>query len=489
MSSDDMTNLHILKNIENPDFMDELEYSVSTLKAKQADQYFTILINHFQSEIPEEIGKSILIAISKVICVDDFLTCFLKNEFQLQLPYKKKQFAPEIFDILYVLVTAAPIVFDDKLSKCFGTIIKRDPQKSLTLLATYSQHFNDIDDPWSMVDLLIYEAHRFSSSSTAAYYAKLLAFLCRKYPDYCKGRAANAWRKICLLLQMKDIQTLQSVYLAMFSITEVYKEAESPVDLMLPHLSTNELRDSVLTLLLAAPPFSRGQNRELLRKLIQISTSNHHATLVLMRMATDVEFSKYLINNASMWMTQELPTYRETLRLFLVVFAHQELHNMILDCDYFVSFLTTCAIKGEEIDLIILCTVLRRVDLTEQFVSTSEFNEFMKIYFDSATNQKSGSKVTPQSIYSAILLTSTVSMIGYLNVFSAISKYLAQIIKERNGISCFAVEAAIILCGYDRCRKVFNKEELLSFLRNNLNTFTGKMKQAVPKLIQVLQEQ
>ena len=488
MASDDQANLQVLRSVNSPEFMDELEYSVDTIKPKQAEQYFSILLDHFQQDVSEEAGKAILIAISKVICVDDFLTIFIKNEHHLQLPFKKKQFAPEIFDILFVLVTVAPLAFDEKLSKCFGSIIRRDPAKSLTLLAIYSQHFNEIDNPWPMVDLLIQEAHRFSSIQTAANYSYLLAFLCRKYPDYCEGRAEHCWRKIGLLLQSTDIAVLQAVYCALFSITEVYKEATSPVELMLDHLKQNELRDSVLTLLLAAPPFSSGQNRELLKRLLRIGENNHHATLVLMRMATDEEFAKFLINNAHLWMTKELPTYRETLRLFLVVYSNPDLHDMILKCDYFVGFLTMCASQGGEDDLVIICTVLRRVELTENFVSTQEFNEFMKVYFDAATNQKPGTKVAEQSIYSAMLLTSTVAMIGYLNVFPTIARFIVNTIKDRNALSCYAAEAATVLCAYQKCLNVFKKEDLANYLKINMKTFTGKMKQAAPKLLQIMQE-
>lgn len=480
MDLEESSNLENLKSIHTPEFMDELEDIPETIKPKQVSQFYTIVLNHFENEIPEEIGRAILGTIAKIICIDEYLNIFIQTKSHLRLPYKKKQFVSDIYDILFVIVTAAPIAYEENLSRAFGGIIRRDPSKALTLLAMYSQHFNEIDNPWPMVDLLIQEAHRFQGIETATNFATLLAFLCRKYPDYCEGRSEHCWRKISALLALKDIPTLKSVYCALFSITEVYKEAVSPLELMKPHLKIRDLQDSVLTLLLAAPPVGKDtRDKVLLQTLCQMGERNKNATLVLMRIATDNSFAEFLIQNAGLWMTKELPSVIDTMRLFFVVFAHVELRNSISESPKFIEFLKMVTEGGSGSTLSMICTIIRRIEISEDFIAALSETGFLGAFFTTAVHI---SNIT--AMHAAFLMLDTLAKIGYAREYLKMCEIVAKTVQDRGELAEVATLVAIQLCEYKRCVQVFKKVRLDEFMKRNLSN--SKLKANAAKFLDAI---
>lgn len=481
--SNDFTNLHILEDVHKMDFLDELSYSPDTLSLSQANDFFHIVLSHFKKDISSEIGHAILSVISRIICKEDFLTTFSMNRFTEMLPFDQKVYVDDIFDILYIIVTLSPISFDEHLSARFGSIIRRNPSKSLTLLASYSQHFNEIDNPWPMVDLLIHESRRFYGLETAASYASLLAYLCRKYSDYRVGRSEHCWHKIGSLLNEKDIHTLKSVYCSMFSITEVYPDLVSPVELMKPHLKIRELQDSVLTLLLAAPPVGKvTRDKGLLQSLLDLSETNKNATLVIMNIAADTIFAEFLVQNANLWMTRELPTIIDTMRLFFVVFRHTQLRSLITESPNFIEFLKMVTEQENSSTLSMICVIIRRIDLTEDLIGALGETGFLNGFFTSAC--RLGSNI---AMHSALLMIDTLARVGYSREYLKMCDVISQTIMDRGELCEAAAKVAVRLCDYNKCIQVFKKKKLHDFMKKNLQN--SKLRKSAQEFLDAIQDE
>jgi len=483
MEAIEPTNLEVLRYPESMGFIEELDFSPDTLKSNQSVEFFEILLSYFANEISLDLGNHILATISKVICVKEHLSVFVQQNFINKLPFNQKAFIDPIFDILYILVTLAPVSFNEEFSKQFGLLIRRGPQKSLTILALFSQHFDDIDNPWPIVDLLIQESSRFSSFDNIVNYVTLLAFLCRKFPDFCAERGKHCWHKISsIIVSAKDLHIIGAAYFSLYSITEVYQDGVAPIDAIKIHIKIKELQDSALTLLLAAPPKGKdSKDKQLLLLLISIAEKNRNATLVLIRMALDFEFSEFLVVHSALWMTKELPTALETFRLFFSVFYHRDLRPLIKDSPNFVSLLKMVVEQENSSTLSMICTIIRRIDITEEFIKQLSDSGFLNIFFSVST--KIGSNV---SLHSTFLLIDTLAKVSYSREFLKMCDYVVDTIKERGELSEIAGMVAIQLCNYKKCLQAFQNKHLNEFFQKS--TLTPKLKKISAKYFEFLQK-
>lgn len=462
---EDSTNLEILKVPNVDGFYEELEVAPETLHFSQAREFFEILLGYFQQSIDEETGNLILMTIAKVLCNDRHLDTFIKENFALVLPYKQRAFQDAVFEILYVLVSLGPHCFDDsRITKLFAPLIKRNPKKSLTLLAIYALKFADVDNPWPMVDLLIQESQRFVGPELASNYVSLLTTLCLKYEDYCQGRAEHCWRKICALLNETDILTLKMVYCGLCNISKVYPAGDLPIDQIRAHLRVKELQRPVLSLLISVPlNGNEACDKQLLQTLCSLAERDDKATMVLMKASTDPIYAEFLVENTKLWLGKELPTPIETLRLFLSVFKIKELRQIIADSPNFLEFLKMITNQENGNSLSMICTIVRRIELNEQIIANFSDSGFLRAFFAMATDLN-----TTTSKHSALLMLDTISRIAYSREFMKMCDMVNDLINEHDELAEVAILVAAELCVYKKCALAFKRKRLDEYVKTLL---------------------
>ena len=465
MNADEPTNLEILKVPGTDAFFDELDSAPENLHYSQSREFFEILLSYFRSGVDDETGNAILSTITKVLCNDRHLSTFCAENFVLDLPYKLRQFQDGVFDVLFVLVSLGPFCFEDPdVVRLFAPFIKRNPKKSLTLLAIYCEKFAEIDNPWPMADLLIQEAQRFTGPDLAPNYVSLLTNLCLKYQDYCEGRAEHCWRKICALLNETDILTLKVIYCGLCNLATVYKAGKLPLDQIRTHLRVKELQRPALSLLLEVP--LKGEeccDRPLLQIIASIAERDEKATIVLMKSACDKVYADFMIENASFWLAKELPTAVETLRLFLVVFKHKELRQSLSETPEFLEFLKLATDQENSGTLSMICTIVRRIEITEKLVQSFSDSGFLRSFFAMASELNSN-----VALHSALLMLDTLSRITYTREYMKMCDLVATIITEGGELCEVATLVAAQLCAYKKCALAFKRKRLDEYLKTLL---------------------
>lgn len=469
MNGDDPTNLGILKNMSNEGFFEELEMAPVTLHPHQSVQFFDILLSFFKNDesINKDNGNMILNTITKVLTNDRHLTVFIQEGFASGLPFRHKIFHDAIFDILFVLVSLGPQCFDDdNLTRSFAPMIKRDPKKALTLLAIYSEKFNEVENPWPMVDLLIQEAGRFTETYIAGNYATLLAYLCTHYQDYCQGRAEHCWKKICLLLTETDILTLKIIYCALTNIARVYNLGTLPLSHMKHHLRIKELQRAILSLLICVP--LQGDDCcdfEFFQTITNLAQRDVRATTALMKAAQDEVYAEFMVNNSSYWMGKELPTTIDSIRLFLVIFKHHNLRENISRTQDFTEFLKLATDQENSGTLSMICTFLRRVKLDQELVKELSESGFLRVFFNMC--DEIGNNI---SFHSALLMIDTLSRICYTREYMKMCDTINNIIRDdkNNELREVASLVAVQLCQYRKCALSFKRKRLDEFMKENI---------------------
>lgn len=480
-SKESSSNIKVFRKYSNKNFAEGLEKAHETIREKDALEFFkTVLGNFSREDLPFEYGNMIMKSIAKVIQVDENASVFIKNHIATLLPITNNQYNEGLFNLYYILFTKYAVQLDDCIVAILKTLINANPKKVLTLIALYSQQFDEIDNPWPVVDLLIQEGNLFKGADLAPDYVSLLAYLNKKFPEYRSGRAQHCWNQITSMLNLTDKSSIKCCYGALCSISEKYTDGPLQLEIISLHLKDPELQDSVLAFLNVANFGSKDlSNEKLISTLIRLSEKTVKATLVLMKFAVDLSSAKTIMSDSN-WILKKLPTITDTLRLFLVILRHKELREEIVSNPDFVNFLISI-IKEKPGTVPIVCTILRRVPLSKELVQNLSKSGFLKLYYESEDIDDDG--LTP---HSKLLLTDTICRVSYVRDYLIMCDRIAKIIINKEEFADAAALVAIRLCKYSRCKARMKELKLEEYFKQNRNE--AKLQSVARKFLRAMSE-
>lgn len=486
MSEAEVTlNIGVFKKISNEHFMEGLEHAPTMLKSSQASLFYKTVLKHFsKDDVSQEVGDAILQSIAKCICNDDNMRCFIDGSYAEQLPFKNQKFQDSIFDILYVIITSNPKLLDESISNKMHYLIRSNPKKSLTLIALYGQRFNEIDNPWPMIDLLIKDAKYFYNVEVASDYVSLLSFLNKKFIEYRSGRAVHCWNQIKgMIIGMTDKNILKQCYGGLCALSEGCQGASLPLTPITEHLRDPALQDCVLAVLnMSTLNESDASSKQLISTLLSVAETNVKATLVLMKLACDLAPTQTIMAIAG-WEQKKLPTTLDTLRLFLVCLRHVEFRQFICESPDFVEFLK-CVLTLRKSGLSpapIACTIIRRVPLSEELVTNLSKSGFLSQFYNTKEDDDGYTQ------HSKLLLTDTICRVKYVSDFLVMCDKIAHIIMDEGDFATDASLVSLKLCAYKNCRERMKELKLDSFFRKKRND--DKFKANSKKFLQAINEQ
>lgn len=404
-SGDESVDLNIIRNPNSPKFLDELQSAYLYLRPDQAEKFFKIILSFFDKKIEIDTGKEILSCLCNVLSKEAFLKIFIKKDFAPSLPFTKKDYIDDLFDVLYVIVTRYPQAFDENLSACFSKKIKNRGEKSLMIITTFSQHFNEIDDPWPMLNLLFTCSERFTKPDIVDSYSALLSTLVQNYPEFRREHGEDSWNVVTDMLdKITDNSKLETLYSSLCGMAESLKKVKFPFNVAKDHLRDKALAPYILNLFLLLPLRSSKdlEDRVLIKMLLKQAKTSKTASLVLFKLAENEGIAKILANDP-IWLNTDIPNIVDTLRLLLVIFKHQELRLVIAESVEFLDFLLRI-LKLKQYNGIV-CTIIRRIDLTPELLKNLSTSNFL-IKFISQSTEKIASE---ESFRDALLLVDKIA--------------------------------------------------------------------------------
>lgn len=463
-------NFEILRDYRNgEEFLLELANAQSNLKPEDAVEFFNTVMDHFKDTVPEEIGSGILRVIGRIISYKNFLDLFVEKKFQVALPYNQKNLTDDVLDILYILVTRAPNAFNQEVADGFSRMIVRQPRKALLIISIYAQYFEDLENPWPLIDDLINGQRRLSVDECAKEYVLLLAYLVREHPGFRRGRAKDCFSCVAQNLESEDEEVINATYNALATIVTFERNVVVPFREVRAHLRFEQFQDSILDFLLVAPlGFDDIYNAKFISTLLKIATKKEKATLVLMRLAEDVNVAKALVDQPK-WMRSDLPTPVDTLRLFLVVFKQLSMRPIIGKKPEFIQFLLNLNDVADEVSHSLICTIIRRVDLTPNLVHDMSKQGFIASFLGNADEIG-----TDNARYSGILFADTISKVCFTKELVPMCETCATIIQEGGENLAPAIKLATDLCKHARCVDKFQKIRLAPYLERRISKMKNR---------------
>jgi hypothetical protein len=450
---------------QSPNFIEKLGVARRLLTHSQIREFYAIVIGHLSTDIDITTGKEIIRAICGCISIGDyFCNVFIDHGFASQLPFNGR-YQNDVFDLLSVLLDRdrGGRAFNDELVAQFRTRISKRGEKSLNLISRFATKFNEVDNPAPMLNLLFTEYHRFSRPDVVLSYIKILAYLVRTFPEFRRDQSDNAWAHIISLFDESYIsahpEIVPAIYEGCCLIAEVVKTVEFPFHHAKNHINNPDFAPSVLTLLLVVRlDYQELDEMSFLSALLRFARKGEkNASLALMRLAEDHAIASRLITNCT-WLEVNLPDEIYTLRLFLVVFQHEDLRERLVDCREFLTFLKMLIrskLGSEEGGLALICRILRRVPMTEDFVKDLSTDCVIAEFMAKAV--KSDPKFQGGSTTSVMLVLERIAEKCYTKDLLMGCDMIAKMLRAQNNNFPLAAGLAVTLAVHKPCAKKFRE--------------------------------
>lgn len=445
-----------LSNPKNPKFAETLKESHKKLTEEQADSFFQTVIHHLK-KIDIEKGKLILETIKALIRNEDLCDVFVNENYVMGLPIGKEEYYSDIMEIYYILASSFPDAFNQDLVDNVLYLLPVNPSKTLKLITLYSQQMEYVEDPWPMLDILFKQHHLFESFQMIPVFCKLLTYLCLTFDDFLQARGQFCWIIIETCLGMtKHKKVIITCYQSLADLSTVYHEGVVNIDTLCLHMKNPRYQPAVFELLIQYEFNENLVSIEFITTLLNKAQVNSKATLILMKFSENVKFAELLVTRFS-WLALPLPTLIDTIRLFLVVFQHEEVQSVLHKTEGFVAFLRTIVDQGNVGVLTIFCTIVRRIDVKPLLEEMSQTG-LLSLFFNTARTLKD--KV---SLHSGLLVLDVIARAGFTPELVEQIPFVISILQKKSSLHDIACYVAADMSHHSKCLKILKEAGLEPF--------------------------
>jgi hypothetical protein len=314
--------------------------------------------------------------------------------------------------------------------------------------------------------ILTGKAKLFIKEGSVNFYVRLLCNLVVDNERYRAKYGEQVLEILSELLQRGgEAETIARIYNGFCLLSDAQVELpEIDSDQILKDLEGTQVRASVASYLLRSPP----QDVRVVPKLLELAKGHVKYLVILLKMASESKAAaKYLAKNHG-WLSEDLPTCLDTLRLFLVLLRNEGLRNSFMAeegpvVEFFVRFL-----KQEVPErLSISCTILKRLPLTEEFVGQLSQRKFIRRYFEQVQTVEDGSLLG----YGLVLLQLLASVCYTDDMVELVDLLVTKIREPARradlNVRNAAIAAASYLAKYRPCADKLREEEVVKSLKKN----------------------
>jgi hypothetical protein len=443
------------KDPSDRNFLSVLRSVPDFLTLEDCEHFFNVILSHFVSRanLTKARGKAILSTITTLLANGIYTSRFIRRRFLSHLPIGLPEYAGGVFDILMLLTTQKPELLDESFVPLFTRQLPLSPRKSLTIIARYGHCFEDLDDPWPLLDLLFTQWEVLATPGTAIDCVSLLVFLCRTFPDFRQPRAKHSWLRICELLDTDDPSVLKTCYAALFAISGIHKIEFLPLRQIIRHLQWPELVEFVLPLLLVC--WRIPCDEKILRVLVGLSRRDAAATLVLMKLSGTEQNATFLIEN-NKWFDLPMPTTLDTLKLVFVAINYRRLRGAVARSPRLVPLLVRGVLEVNVAHMAMVTGIVRRVRMTKKLAAELARTEMFAGFFVKPKG-KCDWDLADKTLFDFFRQVAQVTYVPEL--LSACEVASLQV--ERDGpMAVEAGEFLVVACRYRRCREVMRNLEI-----------------------------
>lgn len=472
------------------DFQSTLKKIPDSLTKGTVKQFFETSINVLNNDDVELDNKSrVLIALCKALGEKDYLKDFVNGKYLARLPYEDKDLQVQLFDVLYIVASGSPLSLTREIAQKMETILPASPRRALGVLVVYGKNFNAVSKAnWQPVlDLLtrpetsdIFKARLYVKD-----YVSFLCFLCEKQ-IYRKEKLNDAWDAICSCLTVNRDESVCTCYYALVRLCDKgfvkQGQCQLPSVAVACHLRRRHCQEAALSLLMRLRPNDDDEGvPDLMNSLVWAAHTELNANYVLVEFAKEEALARALVRDAA-WMTQELPTKVDTMRLFAVVLSHDSLTDDISKKNEAIAFLRSSVELNTPGVLSAVTTFTRRFNVDREFAQFCSDYGLLTTYFQYAFERKDTT-----SINATLLFIHTFASVSYSHDLVQACDYVANLVTKSDQFT--SLHAARVVCDlaqYPKCAARFQELSLDDYFIENQDN--AKVKKAGAHFLKALKK-
>ena len=359
-----LIDMRVIGDLNNYGFKLELKKSVQLLQQGQSIEFFKAIGKHFSDSTDLRSYRTILIHVKQILRHKWAMGTFIDLGLHTKLPIKNENLFEVSTDILLLLFRESPGVFQDFQSQ-MSFIISMSPKRAIVLLATFCEAFEDIDNAWTLLDMMIRKSKVFLKSDAAQEFVATLFYLCSNHEKYREARLQHC---LDIFIQGTLTDNPRVVSACYNSLSAFWNHTiKLDVDLLIEHLKNEEITEAAVQIPLRMKHIPR--RADLVEALLECSQFYVEACLCLVRIAVKEEGAVLILKNPS-WIARGMPTFADTLRLFLTVFYHNTFRQALLLLHQTAALFISLSSERTSSYLSNISSIIRCVDLTPELVAS-----------------------------------------------------------------------------------------------------------------------
>ena len=436
-----------IADTRNYSFRSELKKASEGLQKVQSRQFMTTVADHLQNRKirPPEL-LAILNALQQILQKKCHLDMFIELEMQNLLPLEAGgDVTNAALDVLLVLFEKSPRLFETGFESTMERIIQMSPQKAVILLSAFAKSFGNMSSGWDLVDLLLQKSKVFFKAFCGAELVSTLFFLALNFTEFREARLEYVLKVFMAGLTCKDTNTVSLCYSGLAQFFN--KNLDVDFGLVTMHLNDETLCEDCLNLLIRIRDIPCLP--ELIASLINCAKSRVEATLCLLRIAALEEGAGLILRRPS-WITCEMPTIVDTLRLFLAVMTHTNLIPVVAKLKQTGLFLKMLCDESDSRFFTYMSTIIKKFPVDAKLVQSFSEGGVLKAIFRTAL--EFGDDI---ALNAATTILLKLGKAAFSPEYLLMAPHLKEMITADRQSSRTAVAAATLLSQYPLCAKKF----------------------------------
>lgn len=433
-----LIDMSVIGDVNNYGFKLELKKASQLLQKGQSIEFFNVIGVYFSDKTDVRTYRTILMNMKQILrhkwAMGTFIDCGLHSK----LPIMNDQLFEVSTDILLLLFRESPEVFQDYQTQ-MNHIITKSPRRAIILLATFCNAFDDLDNAWTLVDLMIRKSHFFLKSEAAQEFIATLFCLCSNHEKYREARLQHCLDVFIQGTVMSDPRVVSACYNSLAAFWN--HSIKVDIDTLIGHLKNEETAEAAVQIPLRMKHIPR--RADLVEALLECAQYYVEACFCLVRIAVKEEGAVLILKNPS-WISRGMPTFAYTLRLFLTVFYHNTFRQALLGLHQTATLVISLCSERESSYFANISSIIRCVDLTPELVMGFSKRKVFEAVFRAALAK--GDEVCGKSI---LEIVGVCAQVAHAPDYRMVIESIPTIIEAHPKLELTVMPVLTILSMYD----------------------------------------
>lgn len=439
---------------------------------RDASRFFKLIVDHLRgSKTPAITLRWLFAKCAEIIDNPERAREFCDRGVSQVLPLREDECCDVIYDVIEKLFIYSPESLQSNFKFVMLQVVNTNPARAVVFMKLYVDVFDEMEDPWTIVDLLVTEWEQFDRGKVGHRVIALLVTLVAKFDYYKQERLLSVLDVLISFTMSKHRKTAVVAYKNLLSLYNGKFAIDAAV--LEQGIRDDELRVFVLAILKKSVSFSLAER--VVYALLKAARTDSQAKRIILKFL-DINVAKMLLSYTR-YMRYGMPTYSDTLQVVYQLSGFDELRNEMKKCMEIPSLLERAAGEGRRESFIAIGRVSRRIRFGVEFLHELNRGTF---FTELVRGMENDDDVTVACLTAISAMARRECVSGFRQFVNVIIKLLEQ---HNDAVGEAALKAAIELCKHDLLRDRFSKGADMMSLAQSFTS--GPMNDLAEELMEI----